>query len=131
MLRISLQTLRARRGTLAGAFLAIWLAVTLASATGLLLAGALGPPGAGRLAGADAVVRADPAVTLGRGEDAEQLDVVPGPRLTTAAVERTATVPGVAGAVGDIAFPAGVWDTRGRALRADGADRLIGHGWDS
>ena len=45
MLRISLQTLRARRGTLAGAFVAIWLAVTLACATGLLMAGALGAPG--------------------------------------------------------------------------------------
>src|SRR3954451_22229954 len=54
MLRISLQTLRARRGTLTGAFVAIWLAVTLASATGLLMAGALGPPGGGRLGGAHA-----------------------------------------------------------------------------
>jgi hypothetical protein len=35
MLRISWQTLRARRATLAGAFVAIWLAVTLAYATGL------------------------------------------------------------------------------------------------
>ena len=77
MLRISLQTLRARRGTLAGAFVAIWLAVTLASATGLLMAGALGPPGAGRLAATDAVVRADPTVTIGHGEDAEGVDVDP------------------------------------------------------
>ena len=45
MLRISLQTLRARRATLAGAFVAIWLAVTLAYATGLLMAGALGAAG--------------------------------------------------------------------------------------
>src|SRR3954454_9918537 len=131
MLRISLQTLRARRGTLAGAFLALWLAVTLASATGLLMAGALGPPGAGRLAGADAVVRADPSVTIGRGEDAERLDVAPGPRLPAAAVERVAAVPGVARAVGDVAFPAGAWDTKGRPLEAERADRLVGHGWDS
>ena len=84
MLRISLQTLRARRGTLAGAFVAIWLAVTLASATGLLMAAALAPPGAGRLAATDAVVRADPTVTIGRGEDAEGIDVIPGPRLRLA-----------------------------------------------
>ena len=81
MLGISLQTLRARRGTLAGAFVAIWLAVTLASAAGLLMAAALAPPGAGRLAAIDAIVRADPTVTIGRGEDAEGIDVVPGPRL--------------------------------------------------
>ena len=131
MLRISLQTLRARRATLAGAFVAIWLAVTLASATGLLMAGALGPPGAGRLAATDAVVRADPTVTIGHGEDAEGLDVIPGPRLPAATVERVAAVPGVARAVGDIAFPAGAWNAQGQHLEAERADRLIGHGWDS
>ena len=112
MLRISLQTLRARRATLAGAFVAIWLAVTLACATGLLMAGALGPPGAGRLAAADAVVRADPTVTIGHGEDAEGVDVIPGPRLPMPTVERVAAVPGVARAVGDVAFPAGAWDAQ-------------------
>src|SRR3954467_3807029 len=118
MLRISLQTLRARRGTLAGAFVAIWLAVTLACATGLLMAGALGAPGAGGLSAADAVVRADPTVTIGRGEDAEALDVVPAPRLPVAMVERAAAVPGVARAIGDIAFAAGAWDAGGRHLDA-------------
>src|SRR3954467_7471671 len=131
MLRISLQTLRARRGTLAGAFVAIWLAITLASATGLLMAGALGPPGAGRLAATDAVVRADPTVTLGHGEDAERVDVVPAPRLPAEIVERAMAVPGVAHAVGDVAFPAGAWNAREQHLNTDGADRLVGHGWDS
>src|SRR3954452_10751383 len=112
MLRISLQTLRARRGTLAGAFVAIWLAVTLASATGLLMAAALGPPGAGRLPATDAVVRAHPTATIGHAEDAEGFDVVPGPRLPEGAVARAAAVPGVARAVGDIAFPAGAWDAQ-------------------
>src|SRR4051794_22992961 len=151
MLRISLQTLRARRATLAGAFGAIWLAVTLACATGSLMAAALGPPGAGRLAATDAVVRADPTVTIGRGEDAEGIDVVPAPRLPAAAVEDAAGVRGVARAVGDIAFPAGApaggrgaaraaGDTASPAgaggagaphPEAAGADRLVGHGWDS
>src|SRR3954470_11872994 len=131
MLRISLQTLRVRRGTLAGAFVAIWLAVTLASATGLLMAGALGPPGAGRLAATDAVVRADPTVTIGHGEDAEGVDVIPAPRLRAEIVERATAVPGVARAVGDIAFPAGAWNAHGQHLDADRADRLVGHGWDS
>ena len=131
MLRISLQTLRARRGTLAGAFVAIWLAVTLASATGLLMAAALAPPGAGRLAATDAVVRADPTVTIGRGEDAEGIDVIPGPRLEAGTVARVADVPGVARAVGDIAFPAGAWNEQGQPVHAERADRLIGHGWDS
>src|SRR5919107_869013 len=131
MLRISLQTLRARRATLTGAFVAILLAVTLATATGLLMAGALGAPGAGRLAAVEAVVRADPTVTIGHGEDAEGVDAVPGPRLPREVVERTAAVPGVARAVGDVTFPAGAWDESGRPLAAEDADRLAGHGWDS
>src|SRR5215218_2705534 len=131
MLRIPLQTLRARRGSLAGAFVAIWLAVTLACATGLLMAAALGPPGAGRLAAVDAVVRADPTITVGQGEDAERVDIVPGPALPRAAVERIGAMPGVRRAVGDISFPAGTFDGRGRPLRAAGADRVMGHGWES
>src|SRR3954452_24068416 len=128
MLRISLQTLRARWGTFAGAFVAIWLGVTLAAATGLLMAAALGPPGAGRLAATDAVVRADPTITVGHGEDAEGIDVIPGPRVASATVARVAAVPGVAHAVGDIAFPAGAWNDRGQPVQAE---RLIGHGWES
>src|SRR5918995_3232700 len=105
MLRISLQTLRARRATLTGAFVAILLAVTLASATGLLMAGALGAPGAGRFAAADAVVRADPTVTIGHGEDAEGLDAMPGPRLPGATAERGAALPRGARAGPDLTFP--------------------------
>ena len=107
MLRISLQTLRSRRGTLAGAFVAIWLAVTLASATGTLMAGALSAPGPGRMAAADAVVRADPTVTLGHGEDAEGVDVVPSPRRPAATA----------------------FDAHERALHGGGVDRVQGHGW--
>src|SRR3954469_16150948 len=118
MLRISWQTLRARRGTLAGALVAICLAVTLACATGLLMAAALGPPGAGRLAAADAVVRADPTVTIGKGEGAESLDVVPAPRPRPPAGTDAPGVRGVPRAVGDIAFPAGAWTAGGRHLDA-------------
>jgi putative ABC transport system permease protein len=129
MLRISWQTLRSRRATLAGAFVAITLAVTLAYANSLLMAGALDAPGPGRFAAADAVVRADPNVTLGRGDDAEKEPVVPAPQLAAAVAARVAAVPGVARAVPDVAFAAGAWDARGHALAA--AERLRGHGWSS
>src|SRR4051794_19472789 len=125
MLRISLQTLRARRGSLAGAFVAIFLAVMLAYATGLLMAGALSAPGPGRLAAADAVVRADPTVTVG-SRDPERVDVHPGPRLPAGAVSRAAKVRGVAAAIGDVSFAVGV-----PAAHARGTDRLQGHGWAS
>src|SRR4051812_5429903 len=131
MLAIAWRTLRARPATLAGAFVAICLAVTLAGATGMLLAGALEAPGAGRFAAADAVVRADPTVTSGRGEDAEAVDVVPAPRLSAATVAQASAVPGVARAVGDVAFPVGAWHADGRRARGAGVDRVLAHGWDS
>ena len=125
MLRISWQTLRARRTTLAGAFVAIWLAVTLAYATGLLMTGALSAPGPGRFAAADAVVRADPAVVVGRGEDAERVDVIPAPRLPAETVVACAAVPGVARAIGDVAFPRRCLGRgAGSACAPPGADRL-------
>src|SRR4051794_19178860 len=107
MLRIALQTMRTRGGSLAGAFAAVLLAVTFAYASGLLMAGALQAPGGGRYAGADAVVRADPAVPLATGEDAESIDVVPAPRLDPRVAGRVSAVPGVRRAVADVAFPVG------------------------
>src|SRR4051812_6492361 len=103
MLRIALQTLRSRRGSLAGAFVAIWLAVTLAYATGLLMTAALSAPGPGRYAAADAVVRTDPTAPHDRGMDA--VDVIPAPRVDAALATRAAAVPGVRHAVADVAFP--------------------------
>ena len=77
------------------------------------------------------MVRADPTVTYGHGEDAESIDAVPAPRLPADAVARAASVPGVAVAAGDISFPAGAWDARGHRMRAADAERLQGHGWSS
>src|SRR5215218_5720899 len=125
MLRISWQTLRARRTTLAGAFVAIWLAVTLAYAAGLLMTGALSPPGPGRYAAADAVVRADPTVQL--GGDLGGVDAIPGPPLPAGLVQRVAAVPGVDRAVGDVAFAAGVRDGRGAPV----GDHVFGHDWSA
>jgi putative ABC transport system permease protein len=125
MLRISWQTLQARRTTLAGAFVAIWLAVTLAYAAGLLMTGALSPPGPGRYAAADAVVRADPTVQL--DGDLGGVDAIPGPPLPAGLVERVAAVPGVDRAVGDIAFAAGVRDGRGARV----GDHVFGHDWNA
>jgi putative ABC transport system permease protein len=127
VLAISWQTLRARRGSLAGAFIAIWLAVTLGYATAQLMAGALGGFGPGRFTAASHVLRAHASVTYGQGEDAEHVAVIPPPRLPASAVARAAAVPGVQRAVGDVTFPVGAWH-HGQAVRAD---LLRGHGWAS
>jgi putative ABC transport system permease protein len=131
MFRIAWQTLRSRRGTLTGAFIATLLAVTFAYATGQLMAGALSAPGPGRFGAADAMVRADPKVTLGKGEDEFDVDAIPGPRLPVAAVARVAAVPGVARAVGGVAFPVGVFDARGRAVGGSDVETPVAHGWPS
>src|SRR4051794_4031091 len=127
MLRISLQTLRSRRGALTGAFVAILLAVCFAYASGLLMSGALQSPGAGRLAGADLVVRADP--TVRPGTDLAE-DVIPGPPLDAALVARAAAVPGVARAVPDTTFAVGVRDARG-PVATPGAGHIQGHPWSA
>src|SRR5436305_569314 len=119
MLRLSWQSLRAHRGALAGAFVAIWLAVTLGYGAGLLMDGAIRAPGPGRFAAADYVLRADPAIAT---VDGESEDANPGPRLGAALVQRFDD------AVGDISFPVGAWDARGEAISGD---PLHAHGWSS
>src|SRR4051794_27856230 len=116
MLAIAFQTLRSRRGTLSGAFVAIFLAVALTYATGSLLAAALSAPGPGRFAAADLVLRADPTVTL----DEEAVAMVPAPALPADAVAQAASVAGVRRAVADVSFDV---FTRGRTVDA--------HGWAS
>src|SRR6478735_2732495 len=109
MFRISLQTLRANRGTLVGAFVALWLGVTLSYAAGQLLAGALSAPGPGRFAVAAAVVQADPTIATAQDESA---DVAPAPLLDATLVKR------FPGGVGDVSFPVGAFDAAGRPLGA-------------
>ena len=113
MLRISFQTLRANRGTLAGAFVAIWLAVTLAYAAGLLLAGALGAPGP---AGSPRRMPSSRPIRRSRIADGESVDVAPAPLLDAALVER------FAGGVGDVSFAVGAFDAAG-ARSATAAER--------
>ena len=119
MFRISLQTLRANRGTLVGAFIALWLGVTLAYGAGLLMAGALSAPGPGRFAAVDAVVQADPTIATSADESA---DVAPAPLLDAALARQ------FAGGVGDVSFPVGAFDAGGRPVSSD---PLSAHGWAS
>ena len=91
------------------------------------MASALSPPGPGRFAAADAVLSCRPGgharPRRGRGGRAGRARAP-----AAGAVARAAAVPGVARAVGDITFPVGAWDARGRAL---GSEPIQGHGWAS
>jgi putative ABC transport system permease protein len=120
-----------RAGSLAGAFAMIAATATIAAAAAQMMATALGAPGPGRFAAADAVVRADPTVRLGHGENVDKIDVQRSALLPPASVARVAAVPGVRSAVGDVAFPLTVIGRGGVPLPTRGDAPAHGHGWPS
>lgn len=123
--------LRMRGGSLAGTFVMIAMTAAIVAVAAQLMATALGAPGPGRFAAADAVVRANPTVTFGHGEDAEKVDVQRSALLPPDALARAAAVPGVRAAVGDVAFPLTVIGRGGAPLATRGDAPAHGHGWDS
>jgi putative ABC transport system permease protein len=116
----------------AGAIIAVALGVGLVAATGSLMASALTASGAGRFAAVDAMVQANATTMVGAHDTAGGLvTVYPPPRLPARLVSRVGAVPGVARAVGDLAFPAIAFGPRGQPLAAGGAGQTVGHGWAS
>ncbi|HEY4277963.1 MAG TPA: FtsX-like permease family protein [Conexibacter sp.] len=128
---LSWRTLPIRLGSALGIFVIVAMAATIAAAAGQIMATGLGAPGPGRFAATDAVVRADPTVTLGHGDDAETLDVQRSALLPTSALARVAAVPGVRSAVGDVAFPLTVMTRNGTPVPTTGDGPAHGHGWAS
>ena len=120
-----------RAGSTAGVFVMIAITATIAAAAGQIMATGLGAPGPGRFAAADAVVRANPTVTLGHGDDADTVDVERTALLAPAALQRVAALPGVKSAIGDVAFPLTVIAPDGHPLHAQGGGPAHGHGWPS
>jgi putative ABC transport system permease protein len=120
-----------RAGSLAGAFAMIAATATIAAAAAQMMATALGAPGPGRFAAADAVVRANPTVKLGHGENVDKIDVQRSALLPAASVARVAGVSGVRSAVGDVAFPLTVIGRSGVPLPTRGGAPAQGHGWPS
>ena len=90
------------------------------------MAGALSSPGPGRFArptpSCAPIPRSSPAAASTRSTSSRL------PALSGDLVARVAAVPGVARAVGDLAFPAGAFDAAGH--RVTGGD-LHAHAWDS
>jgi putative ABC transport system permease protein len=130
MLAVALATIRARRGSFAGATVAIALGVALVCFCGLLLTNVLTVSGAGRFADADLLVAGNGTMKVGEGDTGSVVTVHPPPRIPEAVVGRVRSVPGVARAVGDLAFPAVAVAGR-RILSTRGANRSEGHGWSS
>jgi putative ABC transport system permease protein len=131
MLGLASRTLRMRAGSFVGAFVMIAVTVTIAAAAAQIMATALGAAGAGRFAAADAVVRANPTVRLGSGDNIDKVDVRRAALLPAAALTRAGAVPGVRSAVGDVALPLTVIGRDGAPLPTRGDAPAHGHGWPS
>jgi putative ABC transport system permease protein len=98
----------------------IAMTATIAAAAGQIMATALGAPGPGRFAAATEVVRADPTVRFGHGDNVDKVEVQRAALLPDAAVARVAAVPGVSSATGDVAFPLTVIGRDGAPLPTRG-----------
>jgi len=123
--------LRMRAGSFAGVFLMILMTAIVAAAAGQIMATALGAPGPGRFAATDAVVRADPTVKLGRGDNVDKVDVVRSALLPASAVGRVGRIAGVRSAVGDVSFPVTVMGRDGTPVPTRGGVPAHAHGWPS
>jgi putative ABC transport system permease protein len=117
VLRLALLSARGRLGTFAGAFVAVFASAVLVMAGGMTLESALRVhPPVERYAATAAVVSGSQNVSVGE----EHVSLGERARVSTALVARVATVPGVRGAIGDVAAP--VW-LNGRPA--------VAHGWAS
>ncbi|MBV9001971.1 MAG: FtsX-like permease family protein [Solirubrobacterales bacterium] len=125
------RTLQMRAGSFAGVFLMILMTAVIAAAAGQIMATGLGAPGSGRFAAADAVVRADPTVKLGHGDNLDKIDVPRSALLPAGDVGRVARIAGVRSAVGDVSFPITVIGRDGVPLPTSGGAPAQAHGWPS
>ncbi len=128
MLRITLRTLRFRKGACVATFLAMTFgAVIVTACGGLMETGIRTEVPAQRLAAAPLVVTGSQSYTLPKqnprdpDEDTESGSLPERVRLDSTLPARIEAVPGVADAVGDVSFPATL----------AGATTTTGHGWAS
>lgn len=132
MLRLALQGLRGRRSAFVGAFIALFSAALLVTASGVLLASAIrGHAPTERYAGASVVVAAQQ--TLHRphaGEGGGDSLLPERARVPAALATRLATVPGVRSAVADISVPTEVVGDHGPVPGPTGHPTYL-HGWSS
>jgi putative ABC transport system permease protein len=132
---LALSSLRFRWLSFIGVLVTVMAAAMLVTATGALLEGGIrGAVTPDRLTGAHIVVVADQNVseTRGHGEDRETVSaaVIERVRIPTDLAEEISSVPGVAGVVADVSFPAYLVVNGEQVAGPDGTPSL-GHSWTS
>lgn len=137
MLAVAWQALRNRALLYAGAFVALWLGVSLVAATGLILSARSGVPTVSRFGAATVVVTADPVLHLpapsarpGTPGRHYQTTLPVAPMLAVSQVRHLARLPGVSLAVADRTFPVQVLGRDGRVVQVPDT-QSDGHGWAS
>ncbi|GAA3224322.1 FtsX-like permease family protein [Nonomuraea helvata] len=129
MLRLTLSTVRTRKIGFAGSFVSVLVAVALISACFMMIqSGVSATPAVDRFGATDAVVRADPDLHIGSGDDVEDVPLERS-RLTAARLTELRAVPGVEAVVADTPFDAQAVDRHGATLAGPGGGPSWGHGW--
>ncbi|MBD7999682.1 MULTISPECIES: ABC transporter permease [Oerskovia] len=129
VLGLALSTLRARRKSFVGPFVALFLSAMLVAACGLLMeSGIRQGIGPERYAGADLVVTAKQSLAVDVDYDEPFGGRV---RLPASAVDELAAIPGVGRAVGDVEVRLGAVGPSGDLAGAVDGRPPVGHGWSS
>ncbi|MFF3064077.1 FtsX-like permease family protein [Oerskovia sp. NPDC057915] len=129
VLGLALSTLRARRKSFVGPFVALFLSAMLVAACGLLMeSGIRQGIGPERYAGADLVVTAKQSLVVDVDYDEPFGGRV---RLPASAVDELAAIPGVERAVGDVEVRLGAVGSSGDLVGAIDGRPPVGHGWSS
>ncbi|GAA2400911.1 ABC transporter permease [Actinomadura vinacea] len=130
MLALAMRTARTRKVGFLGSLAAVLVAVTLISACVMMIqSGARATPAVDRFGATAAVVRADPGLHVGSGDNEEVVPLDQPPRMTAERLAKLRAVPGVADVVADTPFYAQVVSSRGVPLPGGGDGPSRGHGW--
>lgn len=135
MLRLALETMRARRHGLVGAFVALSFAVVVVMACGILVeSGVRAAAPVQRYAAVPMVVAANQTIPVKINEQDDSVESYLLPeqaRIPAALADRVAGVDGVQAVIPDRSVPATVATADGQLLAGPDGGPVVGHGWSS
>jgi putative ABC transport system permease protein len=135
MLRLALETMRARRHGFVGAFVALTFAVAVVTACGILIeSGMRAVAPVQRYAAVPVVVAANQKipVKVSEGDESVESFLLPEQaRIPAALAQRVAGIDGVQAVIADRSIPATVATADGQLLAGPDGNTVVGHGWSS
>jgi putative ABC transport system permease protein len=135
MLRLALETMRARRHGFVGAFVALAFAVVVVTACGMLVeTGTRAAAPVQRYAAVPVVVAANRTIPVKVNQQDESVESFLLPeqaRIPAALAERVAAVDGVQAVLADRSIPTTLATADGRLLAGPDGGPVVGHGWSS